>query len=77
VLYRQAILLDFRLEECYVYCIHFWPLEKHQRTDQELKKGVLKLEFCLQESQSQMQKLNRYAPSGSIRISVSFHVIVV
>ncbi|KAL5667628.1 hypothetical protein ACJX0J_019849, partial [Zea mays] len=35
----QAILLDFRLEECY-----------------QLEKG--------------------YAPSGSIRISVSFHVIM-
>ncbi|WVZ96160.1 hypothetical protein U9M48_041831 [Paspalum notatum var. saurae] len=34
-------------------------LEKHRRTDQELKKRVLKLEFCLQESQSQMRKLKR------------------
>lgn len=37
----------------------FWQLEKHQRTDQGLKKGVLKLEFFLQESQSQMRKLKR------------------
>lgn len=34
-------------------------LEKQRRTDQELKKRVLKLEFCLQESQSQMRKLKR------------------
>ena len=37
----------------------FEQLEKHRRTDQELKKRVLKLEFCLQESQSQMRKLKR------------------
>ncbi|KAL5647767.1 hypothetical protein ACJX0J_042122, partial [Zea mays] len=36
-------------------------LEKHRRTDQGLKKGVLKLEFFLQESQSQMRKLKRDA----------------
>ncbi|KMZ64157.1 hypothetical protein ZOSMA_37G00370 [Zostera marina] len=32
---------------------------KHQRTDQELKKCVLKLEFCLQEVKSQTRKLQR------------------
>lgn len=34
-------------------------LEKQRRTDQELKKRVLKLEFCLQESRSQTRKLQR------------------
>lgn len=34
-------------------------LEKHRRTDQDLKKKVLKLEFCVQESRSQMRKLQR------------------
>ncbi|KAF3340486.1 eukaryotic translation initiation factor 3 subunit A-like protein [Carex littledalei] len=34
-------------------------LEKQRRTDQELKKKILKLEFCLQESRSQMRKLQR------------------
>ncbi|XP_051144873.1 nuclear envelope-associated protein 2-like [Andrographis paniculata] len=34
-------------------------LEKHCRTDQELKKRVLKLEFCLQEARSQTRKLQR------------------
>ncbi|KAF6154946.1 hypothetical protein GIB67_018383 [Kingdonia uniflora] len=35
------------------------PLEKHRRADQELKKRVLKLEFCLQEARSQTRKLQR------------------
>ncbi|KAK6143825.1 hypothetical protein DH2020_024173 [Rehmannia glutinosa] len=34
-------------------------LEKHRRADQELKKKVLKLEFCLQEARSQTRKLQR------------------
>uniref|UniRef100_A0A803PVZ1 Uncharacterized protein n=1 Tax=Cannabis sativa TaxID=3483 RepID=A0A803PVZ1_CANSA len=34
-------------------------LEKQRRTDQELKKSVLKLEFCLQEAKSQTRKLRR------------------
>ncbi|EHA8586584.1 Nuclear envelope-associated protein 2 [Cocos nucifera] len=34
-------------------------LEKQRRTDQELKKRVLKLEFCLQEAQNQTRKLQR------------------
>ncbi|XP_010276547.1 PREDICTED: intracellular protein transport protein uso1-like isoform X1 [Nelumbo nucifera] len=34
-------------------------LEKHRRADQELKKRVLKLEFCLQEARSQTRKLQR------------------
>ncbi|XP_006654020.1 nuclear envelope-associated protein 2-like [Oryza brachyantha] len=34
-------------------------LEKQKRTDQELKKRILKLEFCLQESRSQIRKLQR------------------
>lgn len=33
--------------------------EKHKRADQELKKRVLKLEFCLQEARSQTRKLQR------------------
>ncbi|GAB4835600.1 hypothetical protein Ancab_000508 [Ancistrocladus abbreviatus] len=33
--------------------------EKHRRADQELKKRVLKLEFCLQEARSQTRKLQR------------------
>ncbi|KAL0718127.1 hypothetical protein Bca4012_067449 [Brassica carinata] len=32
-------------------------LEKQRRTDQELKKKVLKMEFCLQEARSQTRKL--------------------
>ncbi|KAL8171787.1 hypothetical protein V2J09_023591 [Rumex salicifolius] len=34
-------------------------LEKHRKADQELKKRVLKLEFCLQEARSQTRKLAR------------------
>ncbi|CAI0382019.1 unnamed protein product, partial [Linum tenue] len=34
-------------------------LEKQKRADQELKKRVLKLEFCLQEARSQTRKLLR------------------
>ncbi|XP_073271143.1 nuclear envelope-associated protein 2-like isoform X1 [Primulina huaijiensis] len=34
-------------------------LEKHHRADQELKKKVLKLEFCLQEARAQTRKLQR------------------
>ncbi|KAH1229512.1 Nuclear envelope-associated protein 2 [Glycine max] len=34
-------------------------LEKQRRADQELKKKVLKLEFCLQEARSQTRKLQR------------------
>ncbi|KAL6008805.1 hypothetical protein ACLOJK_022031 [Asimina triloba] len=34
-------------------------LEKYERSDQELKKRVLKLEFCQQEARSQIQKLQR------------------
>ncbi|XP_047324284.1 nuclear envelope-associated protein 2-like [Impatiens glandulifera] len=34
-------------------------LEKHKRADQELKKRVLRLEFCLQEARSQTRKLQR------------------
>ncbi|CAI9303186.1 unnamed protein product [Lactuca saligna] len=34
-------------------------LEKHRRADQELKKRVLKLEFCLHEARAQTRKLQR------------------
>lgn len=34
-------------------------LEKHRMTNQELKKRILKLEFCLQETRSQARKLAR------------------
>ncbi|XP_022743192.1 nuclear envelope-associated protein 2-like [Durio zibethinus] len=34
-------------------------LEKRRRADQELKKRVLKLEFCLQEARAQTRKLQR------------------
>ncbi|KAI3946832.1 hypothetical protein MKW98_003395 [Papaver atlanticum] len=34
-------------------------LEKHRRADQDLKKRVLKLEFCLQEARAQTRKLQR------------------
>ncbi|KAL1534991.1 Nuclear envelope-associated protein 2 [Salvia divinorum] len=34
-------------------------LEKHRRADLELKKKVLKLEFCLQEARAQTRKLQR------------------
>lgn len=40
-------------------------LDKQRRADQELKKKLLKLDFCLQESRSQIRKLHRvpYLPS--------------
>lgn len=34
-------------------------LERHRRADQELKKRVLKLEFCLQEAKAHIRKLQR------------------
>ncbi|KAJ8572752.1 hypothetical protein K7X08_009263 [Anisodus acutangulus] len=34
-------------------------LEKHRRADQELKKRIMKLEFCLQEARTQTRKLKR------------------
>ncbi|CAH8356669.1 unnamed protein product [Eruca vesicaria subsp. sativa] len=34
-------------------------LEKQRRTDQDLRKKILKLEFCLQETRSQTRKLQR------------------
>ncbi|XP_049385637.1 nuclear envelope-associated protein 2-like isoform X2 [Solanum stenotomum] len=34
-------------------------LEKHRRADQELKKRIMKLEFCLQETRTQTRKLQR------------------
>ncbi|WOL10229.1 cingulin-like protein 1 [Canna indica] len=34
-------------------------LEKHRRTDQELKKRIIKLEFCLQEARTQMRKFQK------------------
>lgn len=34
-------------------------LEKHRRADQDLKKRVLKLEFCLHEARAQTRKLQR------------------
>ncbi|KAL8114967.1 nuclear envelope-associated protein 2-like [Apium graveolens] len=34
-------------------------LERHQRADQELKKRVLKLEFCLQEARAQTRKFQK------------------
>ncbi|XP_060167411.1 nuclear envelope-associated protein 2-like isoform X2 [Lycium barbarum] len=34
-------------------------LEKHRRADQELKKRIMKLEFCLQEARTQTRKLHR------------------
>ncbi|PKA47591.1 hypothetical protein AXF42_Ash014787 [Apostasia shenzhenica] len=36
-------------------------IEKHRRADQELKKKVLKLDFCLQETRCQIRKLQRMA----------------
>ncbi|XP_058076706.1 nuclear envelope-associated protein 2-like isoform X2 [Magnolia sinica] len=41
-------------------------LEKHRRSDQEIKKRVLKLEFCLQEARSQVRKLQRVLDNSSI-----------
>ncbi|XP_059313373.1 nuclear envelope-associated protein 2-like [Lycium ferocissimum] len=34
-------------------------LEKHRRADQELKKRIMKLEFCLQDARTQTRKLHR------------------
>ncbi|EMS68086.1 hypothetical protein TRIUR3_19439 [Triticum urartu] len=47
------------LESQTLFSLQFSSLEKQRRTDQELKKRVLKLEFCLQESRSQIRKLQR------------------
>lgn len=41
-------------------------IEKHRRADQELKKRIVKLEFCLQEARSQTRKLQR----------VIYHIII-
>lgn len=46
-------------------------LEKQRRTDQELKKKVLKLEFCLQEARSQTRKLQRVNLSIAQSVFVS------
>lgn len=46
-------------------------LVKHRRADQELKKKVLKLEFCLHEARAQTRKLQRvkyYFHASSIHI---------
>lgn len=43
-------------------------LEKQRRTDQELKKKVLKLEFCLQEARNQTRKLHRVIPIQSVKL---------
>ncbi|XP_058072651.1 uncharacterized protein LOC131221409 [Magnolia sinica] len=45
------------------------PLEKHRRADQELKKRVLKLVFCLQEARSQTWKLQRVC---EITVKIAF-----
>lgn len=44
-------------------------LEKQRRADQELKKKVLKLEFCLQETRSQTRKLQRV----NLALGLIFH----
>lgn len=46
-------------------------LEKQKRTDQELKKRILKLEFCLQESRSQIRKLQRVCSYLSLSLDTS------
>jgi chromosome segregation ATPase len=46
---------------------HF-QLERQRRADQELKKKVLKLEFCLQEARSQTRKLQRVKSSRFIKL---------
>ncbi|KAJ0980527.1 hypothetical protein J5N97_008782 [Dioscorea zingiberensis] len=43
-------------------------LEKHWTTDQELKKRVLKLEFCLQEAHSQIRKLQKMEEKREISL---------
>jgi hypothetical protein len=43
-------------------------LERQRRADQELKKKVLKLEFCLQEARSQTRKLQRVKSSRFIKL---------
>ncbi|ESR41543.1 hypothetical protein CICLE_v10012076mg [Citrus x clementina] len=45
-------------------------LEKQLRADQELKKRVLKLEFCLQEARAQTRKLQRVM---LISLNISYH----
>ncbi|XP_031737349.1 nuclear envelope-associated protein 2 isoform X1 [Cucumis sativus] len=43
----------------YTFSFSYQQLEKQRRADQELKKRVLKLEFCLQEARTQTRKLQR------------------
>ena len=59
--------MNFITISLYIYNIFFndpfiyfmEQLEKQRRADQELKKRVLKLEFCLQEARAQTRKLQR------------------
>nr|VDC68086.1 unnamed protein product [Brassica rapa] len=55
--------LESQVQSIIYSCVLFYCrkvlLEKQRRTDQELRKKVLKLEFCLQEARSQTRKLQR------------------
>ena len=60
LVYLRALLMCFKTQ-----------LEKQRRADQELKKRVLKLEFCLQEARSQTRKLQRV----NLALALIFFVI--
>jgi hypothetical protein len=47
------------MQQIVLTCNLLEQLEKQRRADQELRKRVLKLEFCLQETRSQTRKLQR------------------
>ncbi|XP_054795303.1 nuclear envelope-associated protein 2-like isoform X3 [Prosopis cineraria] len=61
VLASYSLIQGFVFLLLYLRTLIFFEvqLEKQRRADQELKKKVLKLEFCLQETRSQTRKLQR------------------
>lgn len=61
---KQSV--DFSMQ-VYIFLIKT-QLEKQRRTDQDLKKKILKLEFCLQETRSQTRKLQRVSLKSSFTV---------
>ncbi|KAJ9696784.1 hypothetical protein PVL29_008812 [Vitis rotundifolia] len=51
-------------------------LEKNRRADQDLKKRVLKLEFCLQEARSQTRKLQRVLSHEPLIIYIHTYIYI-
>ncbi|XP_038902240.1 nuclear envelope-associated protein 2-like isoform X1 [Benincasa hispida] len=59
-LYCVQCTSSYHFSHSFIYFeISYQQLEKQRRADQELKKRVLKLEFCLQEARTQTRKLQR------------------